>query len=71
METTPKYPSQEYFNRISEVVEMAYQKALENPYQAKQEAHESLKRMGLLGENGKVKRDIVTQERIKYETNNF
>lgn len=71
MKIIPKYLSQEYFNRISEVIEKAKQKALENSEQAKRDAHESLKRMGLLDENGKVKKDIVTRERNGNGTNNF
>ena len=71
MKTIPKYPSQEYFDRISEVIETAKQKALENPEQAKKDAHEALKRMGLIDENGKVKKNIVTRKGIDYGADNF
>lgn len=60
MKKIVKYPSQEYIDRISEIVETAKRTAHENPEKAKCEAHQALTRMGLLEKNGKAKKQIVT-----------
>ena len=52
--------SQEYLNRIEKIVENAKKLAVDNPKKAQQQAHEALKRMGLLDEKSQAKRNIVT-----------